>query len=312
MSLTMFVGRVVLPGAGLFLATILAWQSVRAITDHTPAKTPGGSSAGAPELSSWIVAEGRVVAYPGAQLTAGTEVLGTIITMPFGEKGKVHKGDLLVELASDLVRASLREAHHHLSETEVGLRVEQARGGLDRIRPVVSGKPQPEDARRETLAAALARRDAARAAVDRLDAEVARYRLVAPIDGVVIARHAHPGETVSPAAPLVTIADLTRLRIEAEVDEFDIARVRLGETARITAEGYPGRHWRGEVEEIADAVVARQARPEDPGRPTDTRVLLVKVALHEPCPLKLHQRVEVQIDSRERELLDKTAQKRLK
>ena len=65
--------------------------------------------------------------------------------------------------------------------------------------------------------------------------------------------------------------------------------------ATITAEGYPGRRWRGEVEEIADAVVARQTRPEDPGRPADTRVLLVRVAFREPNPLKLGQRVEVEI-----------------
>jgi HlyD family secretion protein len=301
MSATMFVGRVVLPGTALFVSAVVIWQSVQVIAGRTPQNPPAPSSALAPVSSGWITAEGRVVTYPGAQVTVGTEVLGTIVAMPVGEKAKVHKGDLLVELGSDLVRASLREAHHHLTDAEVGLRLEQARAGLDRILPTFSGKDQTPSARRELVTAALARRDAAKAAVDRLDAESARYRIVAPIDGVVIARHAHPGETVSPAAPLVSIADLTRLRIEAEVDEFDIARVRPRATARITAEGFPGRYWRGAVEEIADAVIARRARPEDPARPADTRVLLVKVALGEPCPLKLQQRVEVRIDGREGE-----------
>ncbi len=94
----------------------------------------------------------------------------------------------------------------------------------------------------------------------------------------------------------MTIVDLTRLRAEAEVNEFDIPRIMLRAGATITAEGYRGRRWRGEVEEIAAVVVARQTRPADPGRPADTRVLLVKVRFQEPNPLKLGQRIEVEID----------------
>ena len=112
---------------------------------------------------------------------------------------------------------------------------------------------------------------------------------------MVITRDVDLGETVNVASPLVTIVDLTKLRVEAEVDEFDIPGITTKAQATIKAEGYRGRRWRGEVEEIADAVVARQTRPEDPGRPADTRVLLVKVAFREPNPLKLGQRVEVEI-----------------
>jgi HlyD family secretion protein len=167
---------------------------------------------------------------------------------------------------------------------------------LDRIFPALSAKtPQPADNRLDEYAAAQARRDAAKAAVDRLEAESAKYRIMAPIDGVVIARHAQPGETVTPSSSLATIADLSRLRIEAEVDEFDIAGVILGAKAIITAEGYPGQVWQSKIEEIANAVVPRETRPEDPGRSADTRVLKVKLALLEPNPLKLGQHVEVEI-----------------
>ncbi len=50
------------------------------------------------------------------------------------------------------------------------------------------------------------------------------------------------------------------------------------------------------MEESPDAVVGRRLKPQDPGKPEDTRVLLVKVALLEPTPLKLGQRVEISID----------------
>ena len=179
-------------------------------------------------LAGRITAEGRVVAYPGAEVTVGTEVLGTIINMPALEKAAVRKGDLLVELRADDVRASLREAHFRLIEAEAGLRFCEPAPSWTESSPAPTGKaPQAADHRAEEHAAAVARRDAAKAAVDRLEAEAAKYRITAPIDGVVIARHVDPGETVTPGSPLVTIVDLSRLRVEAEVDEFDIAGVAL-------------------------------------------------------------------------------------
>ena len=210
----------------------------------------------------------------------------------------MHKGDLLVEFRADEVQASLREAHDRADRGRGGPpRSSRSGSGLDRLLPATRASRRSRRTPREIrLTAASARRDAAQAAVDRLEAEAAKYRILAPIDGVVIARHADPGETVSAAAPLVTIVDLTRLRVEAEVDEFDIPGVTLGRRRRRSPpRDIAGRRWRGQVEEIADAVVARQTRPEDPGRPADTRVLLVKIAFREPNPLKLGQRVEVEI-----------------
>jgi HlyD family secretion protein len=69
----------------------------------------------------------------------------------------------------------------------------------------------------------------------------------------------------------------------------------LGAVVMVTAEGYPPRRFRARVEEIADTVVPRRLRPEDPGRSADSRVLRVKIAFREPCTLKLGQRVEIAI-----------------
>jgi HlyD family secretion protein len=147
------------------------------------------------------------------------------------------------------------------------------------------------------LEAARARRGSAAAEVVRLDATLEKTRVVAPIDGVVIARSVHPGEHIAIGDALVTIADLSKTRIEAEVDEFDSARVALGNDVKVMAEGFEGKSWRGTVEEIPDAVVSRRIKPQDPSKPIDTRVLLVKVALAEATPLKLGQRVEVEVGS---------------
>jgi multidrug resistance efflux pump len=106
---------------------------------------------------------------------------------------------------------------------------------------------------------------------------------------------AEAGETVPAGAQLLTLCDLTRTRIEAEVDEYDAARVALGAEATIRVEGVDGRAYKGKVEEIPDSVTSRRIKPQDPGRPFVTRVLLVKIALLEGTPIKLGQRVEVEI-----------------
>ncbi len=301
MSPTMFLGRVVLPVLGLAVAAGLTWSSVQKITAQTEAIRRVETSGATVHSTGRITAEGRVVAYPGAEVTVGTEVLGTIVNMPALENAAVRKGDLLVELRADDVKASLRESHFRLIEAEAGLRLLRARSQLDRIFPSPTGRaPQAADLRAEEQSAAVARRDAAKATVERLEAEAVKYRITAPIAGVVISRHVDPGETITPGSPIVTIVDLSRLRIEAEVDEFDIVGIALSAKATVTAEGYSERGWLGEVEEVPDAVVGRQTRPEDPGRPTDLRVLRVKVAFREPNPLKLGQRVEVEIVRREK------------
>ncbi len=297
MSPSMILGRVVLPASAVVLLIVLAWQSIQTIASRAGAtevvRVEPGLAAGAG--IDRVMAEGRVATYPGAEVTVSTEVLGTVVQMPAREKAAVRKGELLVRLRDDEVRASLREAQAQLMEAEVALRLQQARTRLDGILPLVAIQPPSPEARRDTLMFAEARRDAARAAVDRLEADASRYRIVAPIDGVVISRLVDPGETVTPATPLLTIADLTRLRVEAEVDEFDIPRIAANAAVTLSAEGYPDITWRGRVEEIADAVVPRQTRPEDPGRPADTRVLIVRIAFQEKTPLRLGQRVEVEI-----------------
>jgi RND family efflux transporter MFP subunit len=309
MSRTMLLGRVVLPGFGLLLAVVLFWQAVRNVTaggapeliplENRPAETPSPSpNAAATSFPEAITAEGRVVAYPGGEVTVGTEVLGTIIAMPVREKSAVRKGDLLAELRSDLVRAALRKANITLVEAEAALRSEQELLRRELMTPTFANRANGQ---RHDMPAAIARRDSAKADVESLEAELARYRIVAPIDGVVVNRHADPGETVSPAAPLVTIVDLSRLRVMAEIDEFDIARVAVGAEATIAAEGARNRRWRAAVEEIADVVVARQTRPEDPARPSDARILPVWLATREANPLKLGQRVEVEIVSASRD-----------
>jgi HlyD family secretion protein len=257
----------------------------------------GPGSVAVPEpRAERVIAEGRLVTYPGAEVVVATELAGTIVRLPVREKSIVIKGDLIAELGSDELRASREEAVARIEEAEAEIHFYERE--VERRRVLIARRAASDvelDTNQRGLDVSRARRRAAIAARDRLDALLAKTRITSPIDGIVIARFADPGETLAIAAPLVTVADLSRVRIEAEVDEIDCAGVAVGAEAIVFAEGFAGENWRGRVEEVPDVVVGRHLRPDDTSRPVDTRVLLVKIALLVSTPLKLGQRVEVQI-----------------
>jgi HlyD family secretion protein len=285
--------RALWPALGLGLLAVVALQARGAVRPAAKA----AAAAPAPAASDHLAAEGRVVAYPGAEVVVGTDLGGTVVILQVQEKEKVRKGQLLAELRSDDYRAALAEARARVTEADADIRL--AESEVDRARSLWEkqvGSRQALDKAERDVETARARRATAAATADRLEAVLAKTRILSPLDGVVIARHAQPGETLEPGRKILTIADLSRTRIEAELDEFDAGRVRLNDAVRITAEGYDAAAWRGRVEEIPDAVVGRRLKPQDPGKPEDTRVLLVKIALLEPTPLKLGQRVEIRID----------------
>ena len=243
-----------------------------------------------------VVAEGRVVTYPGAEVTVGTDVAGTLESLTVSEKETVRRGQTIAVIRADDTRAALGVARARVTEADADIRlyqseVERAKNLWD----VEVGSRQAFEKAERDLDAARARRTSAAAEVSRLAALVEKTIITAPIDGVVITRHAHAGESVESGEAIVTVANLERTRIEAEIDEFDSARMRLGAAVQVSAEGFD-RTWPATIEEIPDSVVNRRLNPQDPSKPIDTRVLLVKVAFAEPTPLKLGQRVEVRID----------------
>jgi RND family efflux transporter MFP subunit len=79
---------------------------------------------------------------------------------------------------------------------------------------------------------------------------LARLRITAPFAGVVLRRDVEPGETVKQGDGLMWIGDPASLRITAEVDEEDIARVRPGQTVLLKADAFPGQLFRTTVGEI--------------------------------------------------------------
>jgi HlyD family secretion protein len=274
----------------------LGWQVKSATLNDRAAKPVPVAPARPDDSKLRIRTEGRVVTYPNAEVNVGTDVAGTIVYLPVKERDTVHKGQVIAELRSDDLRASLAQAQAQANESLADIRLYEIE--VDRARKLYAekvGTLQALDRASRDLDAARARLATAQADAKRWQATIDKTCILAPISGTVITRAVAPGETVKDGATLMTIADLKRVRVEAEVDEFDSARLHRGSEAVITAEGYTGQSWKTRIEEIPNSVVPRSLRPEDPGKPVDTRVLLVKLAFEKATPLKLGQRVQVEI-----------------
>jgi HlyD family secretion protein len=245
-----------------------------------------------------VAAEGRVVAYPGAEVQVGAERAGRLVRVLVQEGQSVRKGDLLAEIESDELRAALDEARARVVEADADIRLAEL--NRERRQKLVDERilaPNDFDQATRDLDIARARKLTAQATVDRYLAQLRKSRILAPIAGHVTARKVDAGQTVEAGDHAFTIADLGRLRIEGEAHEADAGAIVPEAPVTITADGFPGQAWKGRVEEIPDSVTLRRLKPQDPSRPTDTRVLAVKVAFTEPTPLKLGTTVELRIDT---------------
>jgi HlyD family secretion protein len=75
--------------------------------------------------------------------------------------------------------------------------------------------------------------------------------LLAPTSGVALVRHAEVGEVMAPGTPVVTIADLDHLWMRGYISETDLAKVKLGQSATVKCDTYPGKLYPGRVSFIS-------------------------------------------------------------
>jgi HlyD family secretion protein len=134
-------------------------------------------------------------------------------------------------------------------------RLNTANAGLIALQRKTS--PQAIEARDASTQAAIANAQAAVSAARQL---IADCNLEAPFDGTVYFLSAKQGAYVNAGDALVSVADMSKMRIRAFVDEPEIGHLRLGEPATITWDALPGRTWQGEVATVPTTVVARGNR----------------------------------------------------
>ena len=134
----------------------------------------------------------------------------------------------------------------------------------------------------EQLAAAQAQVDSAQAALEVLQAQLEKVVLDAPMDGIVLERLVEPGEVVLPSRPLITMARLDHLTITVYVPEDRYGEVKLGQTARLVVDSFPGETFTVTVIHIADEAefTPRNVQTAEGRRST---VYAVKLAIDNPA-----------------------------
>ncbi|MBX3128050.1 MAG: efflux RND transporter periplasmic adaptor subunit [Polyangiaceae bacterium] len=126
---------------------------------------------------------------------------------------------------------------------------------------------------------------AAKAQVAVVEAQLARARIVSPVDGVVLERHLEPGDAVVAGSRMLLLSRTGETRLLIEPDERNLALLALGQEATASAEAFPKERFDAVLRYIAPAV--------DPLRGT------VEVHLHVPTPpayLRPHMTVSVEIE----------------
>jgi multidrug resistance efflux pump len=156
--------------------------------------------------------------------------------------------------------------------------------------------------REEDVAAARAQVEVAEARLRAAEAELAKTRLRAPGGGQVLQVFAEPGEMATPASPqpVLILADLSRRRVRAFVEELDVDRVQVGQDAVVTADGLPGKTFPGKVAVLLPRMGKRAPQTDNPGEYKDVffREVIIDLAGGEELPVNL--RVQVRIQTAER------------
>lgn len=226
----------------------------------------------------------------GTDVDVGMEAAGRVTAVRVDEGTRVRPGDTLVVVDDTDYRIQLRQAVANLESFEAQYRLategsrkediiqseaayKAAEADYQRMKDLLASQTvtqkQYDDVytryvaaqqtyrkikaglRPEEITNARTRRDYAAAQVDLLKKKVHDCVLVSPTTGIVTLRSIEPGELVGVGTNVLRITDLDRVNLMIYVSEEELARIRLGEEASVSVDGYPGRTFRGKVVYLA-------------------------------------------------------------
>jgi HlyD family secretion protein len=257
---------------------------VSALRPQPPRTEVRTEAAGTRTLIETVSAPGEIEPLTKVEISA--EVSARIEQLPFREREAVHRDDVIVKLDDRDLRAAvqsvkaLRDGEQFRLQSEqarlAGLRtnLQFARKTLDRQQALY----ESGDVSRSVLDDAIERVEdlqtsidasthaisviestlaAAGADIERADDALNKTVIRSPMDGVVTQLNAEIGEVVlvgtmnNPGTVIMTIADLSRMILNARVAESDVAKIAEGQQARIHINAYPDEIFKGIVRKIA-------------------------------------------------------------
>ena len=199
----------------------------------------------------------------------GALVSGEILKIYVDYNTEVKKGDLMAvidqtQILADLeeAKASLSSAKENFSSAEVSYRL--AKNNLERYQSLYEkgyvSKVNLEEYElnfvnaRSSLNSAKASVVRSQASLDRAEKDLSNTKIVSPIDGMVLTKKISEGQTItsgfSTPELFVVAQDLTKMQIEAKVSEADIVKIKAGQQADFTLDGYMGETFKGTVRQV--------------------------------------------------------------
>jgi len=276
------VTRILYAGGAAIVAVALIWFFFFRDGAATTGDLVIETSAAEPRDISRIVSSSGAIA-PLVTVEVGSQLSGQILELQADFNDQVSSGDLLARIdpqtfetrveeaqaSLEVASAQVVVAEANLERARVDLEVSQR--SFDRAQELVQ-RGTYSAAQYDTAESALAAANAAllvaranlrnaraselqrRASLESAEVDLERTYIRSPIEGVVIDRQIDEGQTVAASfnAPVLFLIaqDLSRIQIEAEIDEADIGQIAEGQTVTFDVDAYPNREFAGEVTQV--------------------------------------------------------------
>ena len=192
---------------------------------------------------------------PVYKVQVGTQVSGIVEKLYVDYNSVVKKGDLLAELDRSTLLEQVNQAQAMVSNAESSLQL--AKQNYDRIKALYDNKAATQASYEEASNQYTQARNqltTAKSDLQRAQVNLSYSRIYSPIDGVVLSKSVEQGQTVASSfntPTIFTIAnDLTKMQVEADVDEADIGQVKVGQPVTFTVDAFPDDIFTGTVKQI--------------------------------------------------------------
>ena len=228
------------------------------------------------DLTAYVTASGQV--QPHTKVDVASDVSGRIVKLSVKEGDMVTKGQFLLQIDPATYQADVQRQAAAVASAKADLA--RAKANLDqsssafrrssdivRTNPALISAEQLEelkttvDVNTALFQAAQHQVDQNNAALSNAQSLLAKTTIQAPMNGRITKLAVQQGETAVPGtfskdqALLLTISDMTVLETKVKVDETDVARLHVGDTAQVLIDAFPDTTFRGKVTEIAHSSV---------------------------------------------------------
>ena len=214
------------------------------------------------DMGSLVQATGIIKPKVGAEVKVGARITGRVEHLYANIGDRVRKGQLLVRLEQDDLKARTDQAE--AAYLEAAAAFDKAKIDLERDKPLAKEgyiSQQNIDVLQNVHDMAKARVMKAKADQDYAKAQLSYATITAPINGTISSVTTQQGETVAAglsAPTFITIIDLNKLEVNAYVDETDVGKIGVGQEALFTVDTFADRDFKGRVTAIYPRAVLQE------------------------------------------------------